>query len=119
MALELLRGHVGQRARRLLQGLRARTLHHYGQPKVREPDLLLGSQQEILRLEVAVNEPLLRGILQGRGHLLDVGDDRLEGQSRPVWVELAQGATWRIVHDQKRGVLLQAKVQDAHDMGMA
>ncbi len=99
MALQLLRGHIGERAGCLLEKLRAGAGGHEGQAKIREPNLLVGSEQQILRLEVAVNQFLLMDILQGRSHLLDVGDNDLEGQPRPLGVELPQGATWRILHD--------------------
>src|SRR5947209_17530272 len=48
------------------------------------------------------------------------------GCERALWattaspkVEMAQSATRSILHDQKRRALLHAKVQDAHDRGMA
>src|SRR5438270_5245857 len=105
MALELLWGHIGQCTSRLLERLRTRTVGHKGQAKIREPDLLVRSQQQILRLEVAVNQSLRMDVLQGGGYLLDIGNDGVQGQPCPLGVELSEGATWGIVHHQKRDVL--------------
>ena len=77
------------------------------------------SQQQILGLEITVNQALIMGILQREGHLLEVGDDGLERQPHSLRMEPAQGATRSILHDQKWRTLLHAKVQDAHNMGMA
>src|SRR5215467_7003727 len=77
------------------------------------------SQQQILGLKVTVNQAPVMGILQRGGHLLEVGDDGLERQPHSLWMELAQGATRSILHDQKRRARLHPKVQDAHDMRMA
>ena len=79
MTPQLLGSHIGQRAGGLLEGLRAGAVGHERQAKIREPDLLVGSEQEILRFEVTVNQSLRMGILEGGGHLLDVGDDGVEG----------------------------------------
>ena len=73
--LDLLRSHIGQCAHRLLRAQRGTAVRQGGQPKVREQHLLLPSQQHILRLDIAVDEFLLVGILQGSGDLLHAGDD--------------------------------------------
>ena len=51
-----------------------------GQAKIREQHFLLASHEHVLRLDIAVDELLLVGILQGGGHLLNIGDDLRQGQ---------------------------------------
>src|SRR5260370_5305424 len=118
MSRELLGGHIGQCAGCLLKGVRPRALGHERQAEIREPDLLLGTEQEILRLEVAVNQSLLVEILQGRGHVLGIKDERMEGKPRAPGVKLPQGTPWCILHDQERCTLLHTEVQHPHDVGM-
>src|SRR5262249_15078812 len=58
------------------------------------------------------------GILQGFSDLLDVGDDRWEGEDTPLGMALAQRATWSITHDKERDAMDDVEIEDAQDMGM-
>ena len=51
------------------------------QPKVCQQQLLASIQQHILRLDVAVDEALVMGVLQGRGHLDHIDEGVLEGEA--------------------------------------
>ena len=53
----------------------ARTLGDDGGAEVTEQDLVMPPQQHILGFDVAMDELLVVGILQGIGYLLNVGDD--------------------------------------------
>ena len=68
--------------------------------------------------EIAVEQALIVGELQGRGDGARVGDDSLERYSRARRVKLSQVPMRRIVHHQVRGLVLDAKVEDADDMRM-
>lgn len=65
-----------------------------------------------------MDQPLLVGILEGFGHLLDVGQKRGQGKARPSGIASAQGAVGGVLHDQIGQAVLHAKVQHAHDMRM-
>ncbi len=63
MALDLLRGHVGQGASGLLGAERATAVRERRQPEIREQHLLLPTDQHVLRFDISVDEFLLVGIL--------------------------------------------------------
>src|SRR5258708_24924306 len=84
----------------------------------REQDLVAASEQHILRLDVAMDQLFLVCILQGLGHLRDVGDDGVEREQRAFGVALTQVATRSIVHHEKGSLGLDTKVQDLDNMGM-
>ncbi len=58
------------------------------------------------------------GVLQGRGHLMDVGEDLVKWQLRSIGMALPQRAMRSILHHQKRQAILQRKIEDAHDVRM-
>ena len=58
-------------------------------------------------------------ILQGLGHLRDVGDDGVERERRPFGVTLTQVATGSVLHDQKGSGALNTIVQHLDDMGVS
>src|SRR2546421_999790 len=118
MSLELLRRHIGDGSSGLLELLGTCTLCDDGQTEVAQQDLVVAPQQEVLGLDVAMNQALCMGILQGSGDLLDIGDNAHEWQRGARRMVLAQRAPGGIVHNEKRQVLLHVKIEDAHDMGM-
>jgi len=65
-----------------------------------------------------MNQPAIMGILQSRGSLLDIGHDAYRRERNSPGVALAQGAIGGIIHHQKRDIILHAKVQHTHDIGM-
>ena len=75
LAGKLFRGHVAQGSDEHV-GLRdVVMLHRLGQAEVRDPDDALCVQQEVGRLDVAVQGVVGMGVLQGFGHLpTDQGD---------------------------------------------
>jgi len=117
--LNLFWSHVGHRPCHLLNALVARALRHDSDAEVTQQDLFMLTHQHVLRLDIAVDESLVVGILQGICHLLDVGDDRREGQDGAFGMTLAQRAARGVVHDQEGDVILHVKIEDPHDMGMA
>src|SRR6266566_3087283 len=114
----LLRRHVVTRARALLPLDRLRTSSEQRQTKIAEEYLMCGSQEHVCGFEIAVEQTLIVGELQGRGDGARVGDDSLERYSRARRVKLSQVPMWSIVHHQVRGLVLDAKVEDADDMRM-
>lgn len=65
LALELLRCHVGQSPTRSLCIERARTMRKGADAKVTEPHLVVWPQQDVLRLDIPMDQPLVVGMLQG------------------------------------------------------
>src|SRR6266852_3963894 len=116
MGLDLLWSHVRYRSCHILRSLITRTLYHGGDAKVREQYLIALSHKHVLWFDVAMDESLVMGILQGVGDLLDVGDNRRKGQDCPFGIALAQRATCGVAHDEERGVIDDIKVEDAHDV---
>ncbi len=86
--------------------------------EIREQHLVALVQQHILRLDIAVNQPLFVGVLQGSCYLPYSGQDGLEAQLPAFGIALAQRAVGGILHHQKRGAALHAKIEDAQDMRM-
>jgi hypothetical protein len=101
LALKLFRGHIARCACHVLHTLGARGLGKQGNAKVAEQELLASSHQQVLWFDVAVNEVLVVGVLQGIRNLLDIAQDCGERQCHPFGMSLAYGATRGIVHDRK------------------
>src|SRR6266849_7006225 len=117
--LNLLGGHIGKGAHGSFYTERASTMGDCGQAKVTEQHLLAPSQQHILRLDIAMNEFLLVGILQGSRCLLDKRDDLGKRNDLALGIAPAQGAMGGIIHHQKGHALLHIKIEDAHNSGMS
>src|SRR5947209_3866950 len=58
------------------------------------------------------------GILQGRGDLLDIVDNRLQWQTRPLSMTVEQSPMRGILEHQKRRAVLHSKIQHAHNVRM-
>src|SRR5438094_508849 len=89
LALNLFWSHISCCANHLLGALIARTLGNQSNAKITEQDLLVLTQQHVLRLNVAMNQLPLMCILQSLADLLDIGDDGRERQASPFRVTQA------------------------------
>ena len=118
MPLNLLRGHIGNRAGHLLRHLGQRALRDHRDAEIAEQDLLASSKQQVFRFNVAVDNFLVMRILQSGRDLPDILDHLSKRQPLAAWVALAHRSIGSVVHDQKWRVALQAEVQDANDIGM-
>ena len=101
------------------------------QPEVRQaghqPDLapggvpsqgtLIALQQDVLRLDIAVDDAVLVGVVDGLGHLLHESGRRLRGR-RPIVQQVLQTAAGDQRHGEKRLVFVLADLEDGHDAGM-
>src|SRR5207302_1641307 len=95
---------------------RVRCGNEQGQAKIAEQDPLMLSQEQILRFEVAMDQPLLMGILQGGSDIGDIANDGWEGQPAAARMALAQTATWSVLHHQIGPFLGQTKVEHANNL---
>ena len=116
LALNLFWGHVGDGACHVLGALVARTLGDGGDAEVAEQDLVTPPQQHILWLNIAMDELLIVGILQGFGDLLDIADNGGQRQRDAFGMSVAQRAVGGVVHDEERDAILDIEVQHTHNM---
>ncbi len=75
-------------------------------------------KQHIFRLDIAMDHFFTMSILQSIGHLLDVGHDVFWRNSPTLWVKIAQGAHWSIIHDQKGNIVRYSIIEDPYDVRM-
>src|SRR5205823_2358835 len=87
-----------------------------GDAKIAEQDLLILSQEQILRFEVAMDQPLVMGILQGRSSIADIADDGLEGNPAAARMAFVQRPTPSVLHHQIGPFLRKTKVENANNM---
>jgi len=118
LALNLFRSHIERRSRRRLDALREGMPGEQAQAKVTEQEVKTLAQEQVLRLDITVDESLVMGILQGSGDLLDIVDNRLQWQTRPLSMTVAQRPMRGILEHQKRRAVLHGEIQHAHDVRM-
>src|SRR5205823_3216920 len=85
---------------------------------ITEQDLVMTPQQYVLRLDVAMNQLVLMGVLQGLGQLPDIADNGGERQVCPAWMALAECAVGGVGHDQERRRAVYPKIQYTDNMWM-
>ena len=81
--------------------------------KIAEQDFIMRTQQQILRLHIAMNHMVAVCIVQGGGGLVDSGDDGRERQTGTGRVALSHSSLGGIVHDEDRRILLDGKIKNA------
>src|SRR5579884_612650 len=77
------------------------------------------TNQNIFRLDIAMNDFLLVGILQSGGKLHDIIDNRIEGQACATRIALTHRSIGRVIHLQLMYNALDAKYKHAHDIRMS
>src|SRR5579884_3769197 len=116
LACQLFGGHVDDGSGGLRHLLRARASGGGGNAEIGEQDLTLAPDQHILWLDVAVYQVALVRILQGRSDLFDIRNQFRRWLRDASGEETAQRAMRRVIHHQKREVVLYAGIEDAHNM---
>src|SRR5579863_2882804 len=116
LAHDLFGGHVRDGPGPLLGIQGTAAVGDGGDAEIAQPDLVGGTQQEIIRFDVAVDQFAVVGVLQGGSNLAGVGHDDVEGQA--LAPGLAQRATSGIIHDEKRDIVLNTEILKRHDIGM-
>jgi len=120
LALDLLRGHVVRRAQKLPFLGQVRGVHP-GDAEIGDLDPVVGRDQDVRRLDVAVDDAVGVRIVEGIGHL---GDDVHHERQRQRLVPLEKRIEVRPAHilhgDEGAAVLaLLHHVVDGDDVGMA
>ncbi len=89
-----------------------------GQAEVGDPEPAVGVEEEVGRLDVAVDQAAPVGVVQPGGGL-EPDVDRLLGGEEPTGVvDLAQAAAGQVLQHQVGGAVLLAPVVDLEDVGM-
>ena len=118
-AQRLLRGHVVRRAQRNAAAGQPRPIIQApGQPEVRDLGGAVGGQEDVTRLQVAVDDPAVVGRLDG---LSQRGDERRgpaggEGSDRKP---LGETSPFDELHREVRSPVVVADVVDLHDVGVS
>ena len=115
LALPLFRAHISRGADHALgQPRRCGTLGDFGNPKVRDIGFARIVEKDIGRLEIAVDNALGMGIVDGRS---DSGEDVGHGpnRERPVLEPIGERTAGHIAHDDERLAVLLAVVVHRHD----
>src|SRR5579859_370884 len=116
LAQDLFGGHVGDGTRAILRVEGTRAMGDGDDAEVAEPDLPVGTGQDVVRLDIAVDQFEIMCMLQRFGNLPHVGNDGIKRQACPLW--LAQGAVGGVGHDEKRRVSFYSEIQQGDDVGM-
>src|SRR5947209_11717827 len=80
LAPKLFWGHVACRACDVLHTLRARGLGDQSNAEVAEQDLLASPNEQVLWFNIAMDEVLVVSVLEGISDLLDIAQDRGQGE---------------------------------------
>jgi len=113
--LELLRGHVGRRPEEGARLGETRPLEPVGQAEVEEPGpVRAGLDEDVGRLQVAVDEAGGVELVDGPGQLGEDVDRPLEGQLAPLQERLELGALDEL-HDADRPPQVALEGVDPHD----
>src|ERR1051326_3971019 len=113
----LLGGHVGNR-RSILRALKTHPLLQNRNAKISEQQLPPRVQQHILWFDIAVDDALVIGMLQGAGRLLDKGKNRRWRYRDLLRKTSAKAAALGVWHHQVRHAALHAKVQQTSNVRM-
>ena len=114
--LGLLRTHVAGGSPRKMAFVIGRGRKH-GNPKIGEKRLMLGVEEDIGGLNVAVDDALLVRLVYRPRQIGEDGGDGLQGEC-PVGEPLHQCAAGQVLHDQIRLVFVFAKIENADDVGV-
>jgi hypothetical protein len=117
--LKLLRSHEVGRAQRT-QGLGEIEIAFevLDQAQVGQLGLAGGGQQDVVRFDVAMDEPALVDPVQGLTHLDDQADRFGLGKPPYPVQAFAQALALDVFHDQEGGGASQAEVEHANDVGV-
>jgi hypothetical protein len=89
-------------------------VHLLGQPEVADLGVPLTVQQDVARLEIAVNDSALVSVRNGLRHLLDqLGS--LPRSERTILDSIRQAATFHVAHREIVLALVLTHLEDGHD----
>src|SRR6266568_1438352 len=119
LLLNLLRGHVDGGAASLLLFPGFCTVSKGCNAKITQQDVVIWPQQNVLRLDIAMDALVIMRILQGPSYLIRIDHYGVQGQACSLRMTSAQGAIGGIGDDQERGIVLaNAKSEKLGNVGM-
>jgi hypothetical protein len=90
-----------------------------GNTKIAQQQRVIGTHQHVFRLDIAVDEALLMGILQGRTHLSRVLHNSGQWHTGTLGMAVTQSASRGVVHHEEGFILpTEPKVEQGHDVGV-
>src|SRR5690242_10133777 len=75
-------------------------------------------KQQVTWLDVTMNQVFLMRVMQCPCDILDIGEHRFGGKLLPWSMAIFQSAIGGVIHHQKRDALLNAALQNAHDVSV-
>ena len=119
--LKLLRGHVVRRAHHLLGGgqrvVGARSAKDFGESEIRDLHTPLAVDQDVLRLDIAMHNPFIMGVLKG---IADLRHNRQHLARRQLGVrqQLPKIGAIDELHDEVIEPIDLSEIIDRDDVGM-
>ena len=117
LPLEVLWGHVADSADERGHAFRDAPAEA-GQAEVRQQHLTVLPQQHVFWLDIQVNHTLVMRVLQGISNLFDIGNHGIKRNQVPFRVEIAQGSSGGVVHDNVGDISLNTEIEAADNMRM-
>src|SRR5262249_15193910 len=98
MGGDLFGSHISNGTRHILCAIIMRTMRNQSDPEIAEEDLVMLTNEHILRLDVTVYDLAIMRILQCLRNLLDIVDHGRDGKWGSFRVAITQSATRSVVH---------------------
>ncbi len=89
-----------------------------GDAEVGEHQATIWMEQQVRGLDIAMYQPARVRVVEGGGHLLDVGERVGERQPPGAQEEVGERPVRQVRHHQKRDVAILAEFVDRHDVGV-
>src|SRR6266705_1886206 len=112
--------HIMNSAKAILCIQRRSTMSHYGNTKIAQNNLIIASQEHILRFNIPVDQFSIVRILQSCRNIFDIPNDSHERNYASVMMNLAKCTLWHVFHDEVGAIIawVNAKVQNTNDIGV-
>ena len=114
----LLGRHVGRRAQHCPRASQPGARQCLGHPKVRQGGMILWADQNVPRLDVAVDQAPGMGVVQGLGDLVQNAYSPLHRQRPFPADDLGQGVPLQVLHGNEVVALQLTDVIDGDDVGV-
>ncbi len=119
LGVKLLRGHVGQGTDLLATADLPALRLSLGQAEIHECGMPIGADDDVRRLDIAVQHSLPVSIVECAGHLIQHGQGGLQTEALRSGQEIAQGPATQELHDDEQPALGLNHVMHDDDVGMA
>ncbi len=118
-AANLLGRHVSRRSQRSARRRQRGRVQVLGDPEIGQLDLAVGRDHQVRRLQIAVDDAMLVGVVQRVADLDSQLDHLAPGQVPAILEHFLQGLALDVLHGDVRGAAELAPRQEPDDVGMA